>query len=76
MLLPKLGGSWLLPPRDFSHHSESHPTDHDSDSSGHTKSKDLTLFVYLRTTWRIIYRIDSDAIVILEVFKQKEQNDA
>ena len=29
-----------------------------------------------RTTWRIIYRIDSDAIVILEVFNKKEQNDA
>lgn len=24
-------------------------------------------------TWRIIYRIDSDAIVILEVFKKKTQ---
>jgi hypothetical protein len=43
MLLPKLGGSWLLPPRDFSHTSENHPMDHDSNSSGHTKSKDLTL---------------------------------
>ena len=35
MLLPKLGGSWLLPPRDFPHQSESRPTDHDSNSSGH-----------------------------------------
>jgi len=36
MLLPKLGGFWLLPPRDFPHLNESHPMDHDSDSSGHT----------------------------------------
>src|SRR5262245_26799160 len=28
--------------RDFPHLSESHPMDHDSNSSGHTKSKDLT----------------------------------
>jgi len=35
MLLPKLGGFWLLPPRDFPHLNESHPMDHDSDSSGH-----------------------------------------
>jgi hypothetical protein len=42
MLLPKLGGFWLLPPWDFSHLNESHPMDHDSDSSGHAKSKDLT----------------------------------
>ena len=39
MLLPKLGGSWLLPPRDFPHLNESHPMDHDSDSSGHTITK-------------------------------------
>jgi phage-related protein len=26
-----------------------------------------------RTTWRIIYRIDSDAIVILEVFSKKSR---
>src|SRR5713226_3292983 len=39
MLLPKLGGFWLLPPRDFPHHYESHPMDHDSDSSGHTESE-------------------------------------
>jgi phage-related protein len=26
-----------------------------------------------RTTWRIIYRIDSDAIVILEVFNKKRR---
>ena len=26
-------------------------------------------------TWRIIYRLDADAIVILEVFKQKEPSD-
>ena len=26
-----------------------------------------------RTTWRIIYRIDSDAIVILEVFNKKSR---
>ncbi len=26
-----------------------------------------------RTTWRIIYRIDSDAIVILEVFNKKNR---
>src|SRR6266850_432954 len=25
MLLPKLGGFWLLPPRDFPHIKESHP---------------------------------------------------
>ena len=43
MLLPKLGGFWLLPPRDFPHLSESHPMDHDSDSSGHAKIQDLTL---------------------------------
>jgi len=42
MLLPKLGGSWLLPPRDFPHLNESHPMDHDSDSSGHAKIQDLT----------------------------------
>jgi hypothetical protein len=42
MLLPKLGGSWLLPPRDFSQTNESHPMDHDSISSGHTKRQDLT----------------------------------
>jgi len=42
MLLPKLGGSWLLPPRDFPHFCESHPMDHDSNSSGHTKGKDAT----------------------------------
>jgi len=41
MLLPKLGGFWLLPPRDFPP-KESHPMDHDSNSSGHTKDKDLT----------------------------------
>jgi hypothetical protein len=42
MLLSKLGGFWLLPPRDFPHHlhNESHPMDYDSVSSGHTKSKD------------------------------------
>jgi len=39
MLLLKLGGSWLLPPRDFSL-KESHPMDHDSNSSGHTKIQD------------------------------------
>src|SRR5882724_10835563 len=39
MLLPKLGGSWLLPPRDFSHKNESHPMDHDSNSSGHTNAR-------------------------------------
>ncbi len=39
MLLPKLGGFWLLPPRDFPHLSESHPMDHDSNSSGHTDIK-------------------------------------
>ena len=41
MLLPKLGGFWLLPPRDSSHHflSESHPMDHDSDSSGHANTQ-------------------------------------
>ena len=43
MLLLKLGGSWLLPPRDFPHHYESHPMDHDSISSGHAKKQDLTL---------------------------------
>ena len=32
MLLLKLGGSWLLPPRDFPHSTESHPMDHDSNS--------------------------------------------
>ena len=37
MLLPELGGSWLLPPRDFPHFNESHPMDHDSISSGHTE---------------------------------------
>jgi phage-related protein len=26
-----------------------------------------------RTTWRVIYRIDSDAIVILEVFSKKSR---
>jgi hypothetical protein len=31
-----LGGFWLLPPRDFPHIYESHPMDHDSNSSGHT----------------------------------------
>ena len=36
MLLPKLGGFWLLPPRDFSQPNQSHPMDHDSNSSGHT----------------------------------------
>jgi len=35
MLLPKLGGFWLLPPRDFPL-IEGHPMDHDSNSSGHT----------------------------------------
>jgi len=39
MLLLKLGGSWLLPPRDFSHKNEIHPMDHDSNSSGHTNKK-------------------------------------
>jgi hypothetical protein len=39
MLLSKLGGSWLLPPRDFPHINESHPMDHDSVSSGHTNTK-------------------------------------
>src|SRR5262245_38803792 len=38
MPLPGLGGSWLLPPRDFSHLNESHPMDHDSNSSGHTSA--------------------------------------
>jgi hypothetical protein len=38
----QLGGSWrltaaALPP------NESHPMDHDSNSSGHTKSEDLAL---------------------------------
>jgi hypothetical protein len=36
MLLPKLGGLWLFPPWDFPHQNESHPMDHDSNSSGHT----------------------------------------
>ncbi len=44
MTLPKLGGFWLLPPRDFPHRNESHPMDHDSDSSGHTESKPDTRF--------------------------------
>ena len=39
MLLPKLGGLWLLPPRDFPHLNESHPMDHDSNSSGHATIK-------------------------------------
>jgi phage-related protein len=26
-----------------------------------------------RTTWRIVYRIDSDAIIILEVFSKKSR---
>jgi len=26
-----------------------------------------------KSTWRIIYRIDDDAIIILEVFKKKTQ---
>src|SRR5262245_25726787 len=38
MLLPKLGGFWLLPPRDFPHVRVT-PMDHDSISSGHAKSK-------------------------------------
>ena len=43
MLLPKLGGFWLLPPRDFPQQSnESHPMDHDSNSSGHAIIKCLT----------------------------------
>ena len=42
MLLPKLGGLWLFPPWDFPHQSESHPMDHDSISSGHTKIQVLT----------------------------------
>lgn len=36
MLLPRLGGFWLLSPREFSQINESHPTDHDSSSSEHT----------------------------------------
>ena len=48
MLLPKLGGFWPLPSRDFSHTSESHPMDHDSISSGHTKTQNLTLVTVLR----------------------------
>jgi len=32
-------GFWLLPPWDFSHLNESHPMDHDSDSSGHANMK-------------------------------------
>ena len=49
MLLPKLGGLWLLPPRDSPHrlHNESHPMDHDSISSGHTSSR-LDLYVLIR----------------------------
>ena len=43
MLLPKLGGFWLLPPRDFSHTSESHPMDHDSVSSGQDKRSSLNI---------------------------------
>lgn len=39
MLLPELGGPWLLPPRDFPQQLESHPMDHDSHSSGHTDCK-------------------------------------
>src|SRR5262245_28454662 len=42
MLLLKLGGLWLLPPWDFPHQNESHPMDHDSNSSGHTKIQSLT----------------------------------
>src|SRR3989304_5825052 len=42
MLLPKLGGLWLFPPRDFPHLNESHPMDHDSVSSGHTNIASLT----------------------------------
>jgi hypothetical protein len=42
MLLPKLGGSWLLPPWDFPQLYESHPMDHDSVSSGHANGKDAT----------------------------------
>jgi hypothetical protein len=38
MLPPKLGGSWLLPPWDFPQTNESHPMDHDSNSSGHTNN--------------------------------------
>jgi hypothetical protein len=30
MLLPKLGGFWLLPPQDFLNKRERHPMDHDS----------------------------------------------
>jgi len=39
MLLPKLGGFWLLPPRDLPHLNESHPMDHDSNSSGHANTQ-------------------------------------
>ena len=42
MRLPKLGGFWLFPPWDFPHLNESHPMDHDSDSSGHTVMQDAT----------------------------------
>jgi len=41
-----LDGSRLLPPRDFSHLDESHPMDHDSDSSGHATYASLTRLPY------------------------------
>jgi hypothetical protein len=38
------GDPWLLPLWDFSHHDESHPMDHDSNSSGHTSLSSLIPF--------------------------------
>src|SRR5882724_11923620 len=48
LLLLKLGGSWLLPPGDFPPSTESHPMDHDSDSSGHATYSSLTNYFPIR----------------------------
>src|SRR5262245_29025349 len=62
MLLLKLGGLWLLPPWDFPHQNESHPMDHDSNSSGHTM-KQARLFDQIPSeVWHIDWNVDSQAV--------------
>jgi hypothetical protein len=73
MLLPKLGGSWLLPPRDFPHLNEFHPMDHDSVSSGHANNKDLTLIILLIILFGLeLARLVVDTSYVELVAKQRD----
>ena len=72
MLLPKLGGLWLLPPRDFFHLNESHPMDHDSNSSGHATYAGLTLMTLLMTLTLMTHISTQDLNSVLFASSRRE----